>query len=129
MPLKLLEGEGMNELRRTSKTYTLEEKKNICERWKTSVKNIRQFCEEQGIAVSTFYGWCSTLIPEFKKVKSNLCPVKIVRQKPMAIKEDEIEKTTIEITLSNQMLVSFKLPVKQIPGLIQELANAIAVIR
>lgn len=117
----------MNELKKIVNHYTIEEKQKLCEQWKISGKTKSQFCKEHGIALATFYGWCTNFLPSSKKEKTNLLPIKIVNEKKI-VKRDDIE-TTLEIKITSQMLVCLRLPVKNVVGFIQELANAVAIIR
>lgn len=106
-----------------------EEKKNICEEWKSSGKSRSQFCKDHGLGLSTFHAWCAKLWPKTKNKNVNLSPVVIVNKKPIKQKEAFPEQTMVEVKLSCEAIIRFELPIKQLATLIQEISYANTIIR
>lgn len=122
----------MNEIEMTTalrrRKHTWEEKKELCEQWKLSGKSTHQFCNEQGIAVGTFYGWCHKLWPQLPKTRTrHLSPVMI--NKKEETKKEETESVLLEILFPNSTELRFKLAHKNLVLFIQEFSHAAATIR
>jgi hypothetical protein len=118
----------MEESKRKVTIRTLEEKKALCEEWKTSGKTKREFCKENNIPIASFFPWCNKLLAESKKQEANLFPVKIIN-KPSISSNEPVTQTEIEISFENGLAVHFTLPIKELVTFIQELSHAITTIR
>jgi transposase-like protein len=108
--------------------YTLEEKKEILERFKISNLSRINFCKEHGIAPSTLHKWLNPLEGAVKSSTIHLTPVSIIDKKERGVQEDT-EQTLIELSLPSQTVIRFKLAIKDLVLFVTELTHATATIR
>lgn len=116
------------ELKRKVTPRTWDEKKALCEEWKSSGKTKSDFCKEHNIPLATFFRCCNRLWPVSKKAKSNILPVKIINNTPF-ISSSSPQQTDIELILDNGAMIRFKLSIKNLVPFIQELSHAITTVR
>jgi hypothetical protein len=89
------------ELRKRSRLYSEEEKEAYINLWRESKLSRNKFCSQEGLSVSTFWGWIERRLPVHQKYKSNSVtkknwiPVKLSNALPSQI------NVAIEIILPN----------------------------
>ena len=102
------------ESNRKVKKRSWEEKKALCEQWKTSGKSKREFCRENNIPIASFFPWCDKLWPKPKKHTANLLPVKLIKTPPVVPGNQAIQ-TEVELNLAEGgPTIRFKLPIKNL---------------
>lgn len=115
------------ELKRKVTKRSCEERKALCEEWKASGKSKREFCRENNIPIASFFPWCNKFLRGSGEQEINMVPLKIIKQAPdMEPKKLEIE---LELAIEGGHKLRFKLPIKQLVTLIQELSHAVTTIR
>ena len=120
------------------KNLTQENRKSLCEEWKSSGINASEFCRQKGLCTSTFHGWCKKLglYITNKKTKSNK---KISHKKddknwmPLISKSHQSSELEglklVEMKFPNQMIIGISLSMDDIQLLLKGLYHATTVIR
>lgn len=104
-----------------------EDKKRLCEQWKTSGKPVEKFCREHGLAISSFYTWRKRL---WGKLKGSSCSDFVpVKNNASESTPPKSEKALVEVALPNQAVIRVTLPMAGVVSFIQELCDAVTIIR
>lgn len=89
------------ELRKRCRFYSEEEKESYISLWRESKLSKNKFCLQEGLSVSTFWGWIERQLPVTQKsktsavIKKNWIPVKLSNASPSQA------SVAIEIILPN----------------------------
>lgn len=106
-----------------------DERRALCQQWKTSGLSRSEFCRQHGVALSSFHHWLSG--KRLKGARLNLkynqdwVPV-TVKKTPEPITEEPL---LLEIVLPNQMRVKLAVTSSKINSIIEELSHANTALR
>jgi hypothetical protein len=104
------------------------ERRALCQQWRTSGLNQAEFCKQQGVALSSFRQWLSDrplidVQPHLKNIPAWV---------PMEIKNNAKipeESLVIEIILPNKIRLKFSVAYSKINSVIEQLSHANTVLR
>lgn len=116
-------------LGKSKKTYSEDEKRELCCQWKASALSLQEFCRRNKLAKSSLYGWsrrypCVDAADAIKKVNA-FSPVML----PITAISRTAEPITIEMVLPNQAQLRLSLQEDRLVSFLQELCHATATIR
>jgi len=120
----VVESDQVLRRRKRRKVYSVEEKKKLCQQWKCSGLSLHQFCEQQNLAKSSFYGWCQRYGTD-EVTESAFSPVTA----PASSQEIVQNHVTIELLLSTGTPLRLSFREDKLIDFLQELMYATNVIR
>jgi hypothetical protein len=124
---------GTSVNKRDVKSITKENKKALCEEWQSLGITASEFCRERGLVRSTFHGWCKELNLPLKNKKRVLTKKSNTNWIPLTHTNDQSRELqgfkSIEIKISNQMIMKLSLSMDDIQLLLGGLCNATTIIR
>ncbi len=106
-----------------------DERRALCQQWKTSGLSRSEFCRQHGVALSSFHHWLSgkRLNGARLNLKYNQDWVPVtVKKTPEPITEEPL---LLEIVLPNQMRVKLAVKPSKINTIIEELSHANTALR
>lgn len=106
-----------------------DERRALCQQWKTSGLSRSEFCRQHGVALSSFHHWLSgkRLNGARLNLKYNQDWVPVtVKKTPEPITEEPL---LLEIVLPNQMRVKLAVTSSKINSIIEELSHANTALR
>jgi hypothetical protein len=108
---------------------SLEDKRSLYEQWRASGQKRHDFCKNNGLPVSTFYGWSRELEPLKEKSSCHkFIPVIDVSQQVNG-KNEKQDQANVEMILPNQTIIRITLPIHRTLSFVQELYHAATIIR
>jgi transposase-like protein len=110
------------------KKLSPDERRALCEQWKTSDLSQSEFCRQQGVALSSFYQWLSgRRLDNVRLPKKN-----IPAWAPLEIKNTQKnleEPLSIEIVLPNNIMLKLSVAYSKINSVIEQLNHANTTVR
>ncbi len=95
--------------------------------WKKSGLSKVAFCKMHSIPISSFYSWSCKVDRQEKTIPSSFVP--IIAKAPMLDAVTPYSPVQLEIALTNQVSLKMALGEDRLVSFIQELMNAIAIVR
>jgi hypothetical protein len=112
------------------KKLSADERRALCQAWKTSSLSQSEFCKQQGVALSSFHQWLSgrRLDSVRQNVKNNAddWAEVAIKNSPAPITE---ELLLIEMVLPNQIRLKLSIAPSKMNSLIEELSHAATALR
>lgn len=107
--------------------FSLEDKKNLYEKWRSSGLSKNKFCKHHKLNPSPFSKWCKlfTFNP-INSPKQNWVPV---ISKPEPSSKEHPDQVSAEITLPNKIVVRLSLALANLNDLLKELGDATTTLR
>lgn len=112
---------------RPKKIFSEQEKRDYYSAWENSGMNKRRFCKEHELSIDEFYYWHKLFKPEPPPKSPTFSPV--VAKTASAPTKQQQDVTQVELRLSNQAQLFITLHEHQLVSFIQELCNAVTIIR
>jgi len=112
---------------RPKKILSEQEKRDYYSAWENSGMNKRRFCKENDLSIDEFYYWHKLFKPKPQPKSPTFSPV--VAKKASAPTKQQQDVTQVELRLPNQAQLFITLPEHQLVSFIQELCNAVTIIR
>lgn len=117
------QNQNHNSSRPLKRAFSQEEKRKYYLAWEASGLNQADFCKINGMSKSSLSNW----INEFKKEDNGLGFSPLVSDKQPFIKQAEMIQ--LNICFPNQMQLSMAMPEHRLVSFIQELSNAVTIVR
>lgn len=109
------------------KSLTEQEKQDYYRAWECSGMSKAKFCKENGLSIHDFYYWRKLVKPKTSTEAEQFLPVTaLVSPVPTS---DAQNITHVEVRLPNQAQLLIKLQEHQLVPFIQELCNAVTIVR
>jgi len=115
---------------RPKKIFSEQEKRDYYSAWENSGMNKRRFCKEHELSIDEFSYWHKVFKPKPQPKSLQFSPVvaKTASAQPAPTKQQQ-DVTQIELRLPNQAQLFITLREHQLVSFIQELCNAVTIIR
>lgn len=109
------------------KSLTEQEKQDYYRAWECSRMSKAKFCKENGLSIHDFYYWCRLFKPKTSSEVEQFLPVTTLVPPVPTFEAQNI--TQVEVRLPNQAQLLIKLQEHQLVSFIQELCNAVTIVR